>query len=121
MNQAKFAVIRFENRNGAVSWRVDGSLNGIRFRKNFKTKGEAAAEKGVLELRAMQDKSGSRCATTFLADADLRQAEDGFRRLQGRARPLLEYQRQRHAALHNRHSAKPPGHARRGSLQVGAA
>jgi hypothetical protein len=82
MNQAKFAVIRFENRNGAVSWRVDGSLNGIRFRKNFKTKGEAAAEKGVLELRAMQDKSGIRCATTFLADAELRQAEDAFRRIE---------------------------------------
>src|ERR1035437_8017185 len=91
MNPTKFAVIRFENQSGTVSWRVDGSLNGIRFRKNFKTKAEAAAEKGVLELRAMQDKSGIRYTTTFLADAELRQAEDAFRRIEGRTRSLLDY------------------------------
>ncbi len=91
MNQTKFAVIRFKNQSGTIAWRVDGSINGVRFRKNFKTKAEAAAEKGVLEMRAIQDKSGIRYATTFLTDADLRQAEDAFRRIDGRPRSLLDY------------------------------
>jgi hypothetical protein len=40
-----FGVSRFENRNGAISWRVDGRLHGVRIRRNFKTQEEAAAEK----------------------------------------------------------------------------
>jgi site-specific recombinase XerD len=91
MNQTKFAVSRFENRNGVISWRVDGRLHGVRFRKNFKTKEEAAAEKAALELKALQSASGIRSATTFLADAQLREAEDAFRRLERRSRSLLDY------------------------------
>lgn len=91
MNQSKFAVSRFENRNGVISWRVDGRLHGVRFRKNFKTKEEAAAEKSSLELKALQADSGIRSATTFLTDAQLREAEDAFRRVEGRAHSLLEY------------------------------
>ena len=54
MSNLKFAVSRFENRNGITSWRVEGRINGIRFRRNFKTEEEAAAEKATLELRALQ-------------------------------------------------------------------
>lgn len=53
MNHSKFAVISFENRNGVTSWRVDGRLHGVRIRKNFKTREEAAAEKAVLEIKAL--------------------------------------------------------------------
>ncbi len=91
MNQTKFVVSRFENRNGVISWRVDGRLHGVRFRKNFKTREEAAAEKAALELKALQAESGIRSATTFLTDAQLREAEDAFRRLNGRAGTLLVY------------------------------
>ena len=49
-----FAVSRFKNRNGVFSFRVDGQLNGVRIRRNFKSQEEAAAEKGVLELKALQ-------------------------------------------------------------------
>jgi integrase len=91
MNQTKFAVSRFENRNGSTSWRVDGRLHGVRFRKNFKTKEEAAAEKAVLELKAAQVAAGMRSASTFLTDAQLREAEDAFRRLDGRPCSLLVY------------------------------
>lgn len=91
MNPTKFAVSRFENRNGVISWRVDGRLHGVRFRKNFKTKEEAAAEKSSLELKALQADSGIRSATTFLTDAQLREAEDAFRRVEGRTHSLLEY------------------------------
>jgi hypothetical protein len=67
-----FAVSRFLNRNGVISWRVAGWLHGVRIRKNLKTKEEAAAEKAALELKAMQATSGLRSATTFLADEQLR-------------------------------------------------
>jgi hypothetical protein len=56
MNHTKFAVSRFENRNGVTSWRVDGRLHGVRFRKNFKTREEAAAEKAALELKALSSR-----------------------------------------------------------------
>jgi hypothetical protein len=91
MNQQKFLVSKFENRNGVTSWRVDGRLHGLRIRKNFKTREEAAAEKAMLELKAMQAASGLRSATTFLAETQLREAEDAFRRLEGRNRSLLAY------------------------------
>jgi hypothetical protein len=86
-----FAVSRFENRNGVPSWRVAGWLHGIRIRKNFKTKEDAAPEKTALELKAAQAISGLRSATTFLADGELRQAEDAFRRLEGHSRSILFY------------------------------
>lgn len=89
MNQPTFAVSRFENRNGVISWRVDGRLHGVRIRKNFKTREEAAAEKSALELKAVQQTAGMRSVITFLSDAQLREAEDAFRRLNNHAKPLL--------------------------------
>lgn len=41
MKQSVFVVRRFKNRNGAFSWRVQGTLNGVRMRRNFKTHEEA--------------------------------------------------------------------------------
>jgi hypothetical protein len=49
----QFVVSRFENRNGVTSWRVSGLLHGVRIRKNFKTREEAAAELAALELKAV--------------------------------------------------------------------
>jgi hypothetical protein len=68
MNQTEFAVSRFENRNGVISWRVSGWLAGVRIRKNLPTREEAAAEKAALEIKAIQLASGVRSATTFLSD-----------------------------------------------------
>ena len=59
MKQSTFFLNRFENRNSVTSWRVSGFLHGIRIRKNFKTREEAAAEKAELELKAMQAVAGS--------------------------------------------------------------
>ena len=53
-HENSFAVSRFENRNGVTSWRVAGWLHGVRIRKNYPTKEEAAAEKATLELKALQ-------------------------------------------------------------------
>ncbi|MEO6876112.1 MAG: site-specific integrase, partial [Opitutaceae bacterium] len=62
-HQTMFAVSRFENRNGVFSFRVDGYLNGVRIRRNFKTQEEAAAEKASLELKALQMTSNLRAVT----------------------------------------------------------
>ncbi|MEO6874637.1 MAG: hypothetical protein ABI222_07425 [Opitutaceae bacterium] len=42
-HQPMFAVSRFENRNGAFSFRVDWYLNGVRIRRNFENQEAAAA------------------------------------------------------------------------------
>lgn len=91
MNHTKFAVSRFENRNGVTSWRVAGWLHGVRIRKNFKNREEAAAEKATLELKALQATAGMRAAMTFLTDERLREAEDAFRRIDGHPCSLLDY------------------------------
>lgn len=90
-NPTSFEITRFKNRNGTVSWRVSGCLHGIRIRKNFKRLEEAAAEKNVLRIRAAQAATGLRPAATFLADPQLREAEDAFRRLDGKIHTLLFY------------------------------
>jgi integrase len=76
-----FAVSRFENRNGATSWRVSGTLAGVRIRKNFPSREEAAAEKSTLELRAAQASSGQHVVATSLTIDQVREAESAFRRL----------------------------------------
>ena len=91
MNQTGFAVSQFENRNGITSWRVAGWLHGVRIRKNFKTKEEAAAEKAALELNALQAASGLRATATSLSNEQIREAEAVFRRLEGRTRSLGFY------------------------------
>jgi len=91
MNHNIFAVSRYENRNGTTSWRVDGRLHGLRIRKNFKSREDAAAERAALELKAMQATGGLRNATTFLTDAQLREAEATYQRLMGQPQSLTCY------------------------------
>ncbi len=85
MSHPSFAVSRFKNRNGVFSFRVDGSLNGVRIRRNFKTQEEAAAEKSALEIKALQISTNLRAVTTHLSEEQVREAETVFRRLAGRA------------------------------------
>lgn len=91
MNHPGFIVRRFENRNGSFSWRIAGWLHGVRIRRNFKTREEAAAEKAVLEMQALQTTSGLRPQATFLTPAQLREAEFVFYRLGESARTLSFY------------------------------
>ena len=63
MKRSEFAIARFENRNGVISWRVTGWLHGERVRRNFKTREEAAAEKATLEIQAEElPEAGARAA-----------------------------------------------------------
>ncbi|MGH7995911.1 MAG: tyrosine-type recombinase/integrase [Opitutaceae bacterium] len=91
MNHSKFAVIQFENRNGSTSWRVDGRLHGVRFRKNFKTREEAAAEKAALEIKALQTVAGLRQIATALNEEQVREAEALFQRMESKSRSLSFY------------------------------
>jgi hypothetical protein len=86
-----FEIIRFRNHSGALSWRLCGWLAGVRVRRNFKTREEAAAEKQTLEIQAIQVAAGFRVATTSLTDAQHRTAEDALRRLDGRPHSVLFY------------------------------
>jgi integrase len=91
MKHTKFVVSSFENRNGNTSWRVDGYFNGVRIRKNFKTREEAAAEQSVLELKALNAANGLHTIATVLTAEQVREAEAVFHRLAGNARPLSFY------------------------------
>ncbi len=91
MPDNSFDVSRFENRNGVISWRISGWLHGVRIRKNFKSREEAAVEKAALEAKAAQAISNVRAASTFLSDDQLREAESVFRRLDGAPKSLSFY------------------------------
>lgn len=91
MSQTEFAVSRFENRNGVTSWRVAGWLHGVRIRKNFPTREEAAAEKSMLEIKAAQTANGMRTVATTLTEDQVREAEVLFRRMTALPRPLSFY------------------------------
>ena len=69
MHPTTFDLSRFRNRNGTTSWRVSGYLAGIRIRRNFKTREEAAVGKTALHLQAIQSAAGGvRMVSTFLTD-----------------------------------------------------
>jgi len=83
MESTPFVVSRFINRNGVISWRVSGWLHGVRIRRNFGSREEAASEKASLELKVLQEASGLRSLTTFLTTEQLREAEAAVTRLKG--------------------------------------
>ena len=88
MPNQSFSVRRFKNRNGIFSWRVDGQLNGVRIRRNFKAQEEAAAEKAGLEIKALQLASNLCAVTTCLTEDQVREAESVFRRIAELGRSL---------------------------------
>ena len=91
MHDSSFDVARYKNRNNVISWRVSGWLHGLRVRKNFKTREEAAAEKAVLDIKAVQATSGLRTIATALTDEQTREAEAIYQRIAGKPRPLSFY------------------------------
>ena len=94
-------VLRYEYRNGIVAWRVSGTINGERFRKNFKTRAEAVAEKQVQEIKRNNSAQDLKTIATRLTPEQTREAERVFHRLKGNRRSLtfamdyfLEYYRE---------------------------
>lgn len=91
MKQPEFTIRRFNNRNGAISWRMIGYIHGERIRRNFKTREEAAAEKAALETKRLQIANGHRALLSSLTDEQAREAEAAFLRLRGKAHSLSFY------------------------------
>lgn len=91
MNQTHFRIARFSNPGGTTSWRLDGWTNGIRVRRNFRTREEAAAEKAAQEIRALQATRGFRTVATTLTEDQIREAEALFRRIADKKQPLSFY------------------------------
>jgi hypothetical protein len=87
-HERPFTVSRFRNRNDVFSFRVEGHLNGVRIRRNFKIQEDAAAEKSVLEIKALQMHSNLRAVATCLTVDQVREAEAAFRRLANGSRSL---------------------------------
>lgn len=118
MLKKTFKLTPFKNPRGAPSWRVSGWSAGLRIRRNFKTREEAAVEMATLEIRALQataevlrrfrprQLSGGRA----LVDVDRRRC-----RLRGcqdpvpGARPPLAVPAQEHRARDEEPSAALPG------------
>jgi integrase len=86
-----FVVRRFKNPSGACSWRTSGWLHGVRIRRNFKTREEAAAHKAALEIQALQATASLRPQATCLAPDQLREAEALFHRIAGCPQSLSFY------------------------------
>jgi hypothetical protein len=64
MYPSAFTVSRFLHPKAVTFWRVDGRIQGLSIRKNFKTRAGASAEKASLEAKAAQTETGIRTALT---------------------------------------------------------
>jgi site-specific recombinase XerD len=89
--KSAFIISEFGNPSGQIVFRVSGWLEGTRVRKNFATRKEAEAERQLLDIQRLQSDTGIRVAATRLDDAQLREAEALFQRVEGRTRPLSFY------------------------------
>ena len=84
-----FVISEFTNPSGDVVFRVSGSLNGMRIRRNFSSRAEADAERQILDVQRLQSETGIRTAATRLTDEQLKDAEAAFRRLADLGHSLL--------------------------------
>ena len=86
-----FKILNFKNPVGADSFRVSGRLNGVRIRRNFKTRIEAEAEREVLELQRMDSANKLRHVVTRLTNDQIREAESAYQRIGDRPQQSLAF------------------------------
>src|SRR5687767_13828963 len=91
MKHAKFVIKEFTNPSGEVVFRVCGSLDGKRIRKNLPTRAEAKAEADAFEIQRVQGETGVRPTVTRLTEHELHEAEAVVRRLAGKPHSLSFY------------------------------
>lgn len=65
-------------------WKVDGRINGARYRKFFESREEAEGHKAEMELKAMNETKVVRTTASHLTPEQLRDAESAIHRLGGR-------------------------------------
>jgi len=86
-----FTIRPFKNRNGVISRRVSGWILGERVRRNFKSREDAIIGRNTLMLKQAHANSSLRVVSTFLTDAQLREAEAAFLKLKDAPRTLSFY------------------------------
>ena len=89
----KFTVQRMKHPTGTVYWRVAGTINGKRYRKNFQKKSEATEEKQRLEVRQRAEQNYEKVVMTSLSREECEEAKIAFKMLEGRKKPLSFYVR----------------------------
>ena len=89
MKAGRIKVAKFLNGSGSGAWRVSGTINGERIRRNFKTRPEAVAERQVLEIKRKNTAQDLKTIATRLTPEQTREAEHAFRILQGRSTSLI--------------------------------
>lgn len=74
MAKSRFKITRFSNPSGQEVYRVSGTLNGQRIRKNFLKYSDAVAEKQKLEIRHLNEASEGQTVFTTLTHEQNRDA-----------------------------------------------
>jgi len=70
MGKHRFKIASFTNATGSQAWRLSGTLNGERIRKNFKTRQEAVAERQKLDIRQRNEAATGQTVWTTLTQED---------------------------------------------------
>lgn len=69
MANRRFKISKFTNPSGNEVWRLSGTLNGNRIRKNYSIRSDAVAERQRLEIRRLNDSTeGQTIFTTLTHD-----------------------------------------------------
>lgn len=93
MESAQLKITKYKNkRTGSRSWRVTGTVDGKRVRKNFLKHADALEEIQSLRIKALNGET-HRSAVTTLTDLQIAEAQDAFDRLNGRysLREAIDY------------------------------
>jgi integrase len=81
MANHRLKINRFTNPSGEKVWRLSGTLNGKRVRKNFSTRDEATAERQDLEIDFLNEESEGQTVWTTLTQEQNRDAIAAMNRL----------------------------------------
>jgi integrase len=73
-----FKISNFKNPSGENCFRVSGLLQGLRIRRNFRTRPEAEAKCQLLEIQRLDAENRFRTVVTQLTNDQLREAEAAF-------------------------------------------
>ena len=74
MAKQKFKIARFKNPSGQYAYRVSGTLNGKRIRKNFEIRKDAVAFRQQLDIKRLNEASTGQTIWTTLSHDDNREA-----------------------------------------------
>ena len=74
MTSTRFKITKFTNPSSQDVWRLSGTLNGQRIRKNFQTREAAVAERQHLDIEHLNDESEGQTVWTTLTHSQNREA-----------------------------------------------